>query len=388
MANVIINDTNLTNIANAIREKNGGTTKYKPSEMANAILAIEGSNVPSDIPKEALTLTLECSYWDYAGRWDWFFEKYKDQMVVKEDITGAAYMFYGSNITEMPLEIYFNKYGYGFDVNGMYQSATKLKTIGKIINFKPGNANSLFFSCHNLRNIPEYENVDYSHLSDDYYFQDVDYSQMFFRCYSLRNIPSSLLQGAYNHFLTDEKATKSILYRGFEDCYCLDEIVGVDARVGDGAITTNLFYQTFDNCSRVKNIIFNTNNGTAYSVNLSNQVIDLSNYVGYVNGTQTAYITGYNSGLTKATQIVDDAVSYKNLKDNIDNWTILEEFSRYNRTSAVNTINSLPDVSQGNNNIIKFRRRAGSSTDGGAINTMTEEQIAVAVAKGWTVSYT
>lgn len=40
MANVIIDDTNLTNIAAAIREKNGETTTYKPSEMADAIAAI------------------------------------------------------------------------------------------------------------------------------------------------------------------------------------------------------------------------------------------------------------------------------------------------------------------------------------------------------------
>ncbi len=37
MANVIINDTHLNNIAKAIRSKNGTSTKYKPSEMANAI---------------------------------------------------------------------------------------------------------------------------------------------------------------------------------------------------------------------------------------------------------------------------------------------------------------------------------------------------------------
>ena len=37
MAIVTIDDTNLTNIANAIREKNGSTDTYKPSEMANAI---------------------------------------------------------------------------------------------------------------------------------------------------------------------------------------------------------------------------------------------------------------------------------------------------------------------------------------------------------------
>lgn len=41
MANVIINDTHLNNIADSIRSKNGTSTKYKPSEMATAI-----SNIP------------------------------------------------------------------------------------------------------------------------------------------------------------------------------------------------------------------------------------------------------------------------------------------------------------------------------------------------------
>ena len=39
-----------------------------------------------------------------------------------------------------------------------------------------------------------------------------------------------------------------------------------------------------------------------------------------------------------------------------------------------------------NTNTIKFRGEAGALTDGGAINTLTEEEIAVAAAKGWTVS--
>lgn len=37
MSNVIINDTHLTNIANAIRAKNGKITTYKPGDMATAI---------------------------------------------------------------------------------------------------------------------------------------------------------------------------------------------------------------------------------------------------------------------------------------------------------------------------------------------------------------
>ena len=42
MANVLINESSMTAIANAIRAKNGTSTTYKPSEMASAISAIDG----------------------------------------------------------------------------------------------------------------------------------------------------------------------------------------------------------------------------------------------------------------------------------------------------------------------------------------------------------
>lgn len=44
MAIVTIEETNLTNIAGAIREKNGTQTAYKPSEMAAAIQAISAGS--------------------------------------------------------------------------------------------------------------------------------------------------------------------------------------------------------------------------------------------------------------------------------------------------------------------------------------------------------
>ena len=54
------------------------------------------------------------------------------------------------------------------------------------------------------------------------------------------------------------------------------------------------------------------------------------------------------------------------------------------------TINSLPDTSavslpSAPTNKIKFKGAAGSATDGGAINTLTAEEIAVATNKGWQV---
>lgn len=40
MANVIVEESNLTSIANAIRSKNGKTVNYLPSEMAGAIQSL------------------------------------------------------------------------------------------------------------------------------------------------------------------------------------------------------------------------------------------------------------------------------------------------------------------------------------------------------------
>ena len=44
MAQIITDNQHYTNIANAIREKNGGTILYKPNEMANAIKELSSLN--------------------------------------------------------------------------------------------------------------------------------------------------------------------------------------------------------------------------------------------------------------------------------------------------------------------------------------------------------
>ena len=40
MAKVLVSESNLTNIANAIRSKNGSSNTYTPAQMGPAILAI------------------------------------------------------------------------------------------------------------------------------------------------------------------------------------------------------------------------------------------------------------------------------------------------------------------------------------------------------------
>ena len=45
MSKVLVTESYLTDIGNAIRSKNGGSTKYKPSEMANAINNIKNVSI-------------------------------------------------------------------------------------------------------------------------------------------------------------------------------------------------------------------------------------------------------------------------------------------------------------------------------------------------------
>ena len=166
--------------------------------------------------------------------------------------------------------------------------------------------------------------------------------------------------------------------------------------------TSNAFNNTVLNCYRLKNFTFALNPSTnaPYVQKWKSQLIDFTR-VGYDYSNantaddyfvRTTKILQFNSGITSDKHVKDDA-TYQALKNDPDWFTQYTAYSRYNHDSAVATINSLPDTSaylatQGSSaaNIIKFKGDAGSATDGGAINTLTQEEIAVAAAKGWTVT--
>ena len=57
MGKKLISDSILTAIANAIRNKRGTTTQYKPSEMANAILNIPTGGGGGITPAGTLPIT-------------------------------------------------------------------------------------------------------------------------------------------------------------------------------------------------------------------------------------------------------------------------------------------------------------------------------------------
>lgn len=370
----------LTSIANAIREKSGTNELLTLDAMPTAIAALSTGGGDSSIPEEAYVFSGDCGNLFRYGNWHWFLESFKDK-ITTSDITNATYMFSNcQNQTSLPFDINF-KAGTKVNMSSMFGSCYRLSTFGKLINFAPSNVNNMFNNVRRMKELPEMINIDMSGVQNSTDTQ----AAMFQGCYSLRRVSEEFLKQFYSKTSTYYSANISSM---FAQCYALDEVRGL--RITTGNLNSGIFHNTFGACFRLKEIIFATNDdGTAIKTNLAAQTLDLSN-MGYAS--QVYNITDWSnySGITNETLITDDS-TYQLYKNHIDSWTTDIAYSRYNYNSAVNTINSLPDTleystAQGKPNTIIFRGNMGSATDGGAISNLTEEQIAVATAKGWTVS--
>ena len=379
MSKVLVNESSLTGIANAIRGKNGETTTYKPSEMAAAITAISGGSGP-EIPDSAFVISGNCSYRFANNGWDWFIELYGNK-ITTENLSNTMYMFTSYSLSNIPFEINISD---NTNMNYMFY-LSKIKTL-PYINGRISTIAHLFDGCNYLNSIPEdwaeHINWDYVHS-----YQYNQLSSIFYACYSLRHIPDSLIaeiwgvNGSNNIYVAHDQQ--------FSNCYSLDEVNNIMPQ--QATMNSHRCSSMFFNCTRLKNATFALqDNGTPYTVSWKTQTIDLSYDVGYASSNNKQYILNYNSGITADKEVTDDA-TYQALKNDPDWFTTKVAYSRYNHDSAVATINSLPDTSAylasaGGTNTIEFKGAAGSATDGGAINTLTEEEIAVATAKGWTVS--
>jgi hypothetical protein len=297
-------------------------------------------NTPS-LPNEAYEpITGNCNYAFGDNRWRWYLEVMGDNAKF-EDITIADSMFEGSDkLTKLPL-----------------------------INIKTPSMNKMFASCRNLAE------VNIAYVGTPTSSTTNAFESVFNGCYKLRRING----------LSDWPAIckgNSIfgLYSTFSNCYNLDELVDIPF-IYSTYSGGYQFGSVVTNCYRLKELIFKTPaEGESNTVPQKTMVLDLT-----ATGTWLASNTT-NLAVPTDKEIKDEA-TYQSYKDDVDSWTKSWDYSRYNRNSAVNTINSLPDCSATGTSTIKFKGNAGALTDGGAINTMTEEQIAIATAKGWTVAF-
>ena len=375
----------LNAIGDAIRAKTGGTEKLTLDEMPTQIQAIQTGG-GGDLPEEVFVLSGDCNYRFTNDGWNWFIEKYGDRITTK-DISNASSMFQDcSKITKVPFDLNFSSSASYHNLQNIFNNCNNITQVPKLNNVKVYNISSMFNSCQNLRTIPEdiADNWDWSYLEGLTSPYNGNQSRMFFGCYSLRSFPMNLIKSG-NPYIN---YNSSYYYWDFYSCYVLDELINLPIPYTKAKWTSNAFYCAFVACSRLKNITFALNNGVPYTVTWKSQVIDLISYVGYADSKND--ILDYNSGITADKEVTDDA-SYQLLKNDPDWFTTNVSYSRYNHDSAVATINSLPDTSAylataGGTNTIKFRKYSGALTDGGGIETLTEEEIAVATAKGWSVT--
>lgn len=368
-------------IANGVYTAPKGIDGYNPITV----------NVPIDIPTDAptdeeLTISGDGSHRFRGSNWDWFINKYGDRMITK-DLYNVENMFYGSKLSKLPFDLNFNNTSFNsHNLKGIFTLCYDLIEIPKFNNCIPQDASGMFSYCQRLKEL-DYESVkdlDWSYMDTQTSQYGCSRANTFQNCYSLRSFPMEFL----NHGNPVGNYSYSIFSGLFSSCYVLDEVIDLPNPHSQASWTSNAFNCSFDDCYRLKNIIFALqDDGTPYVCSKwKKQTIDLSKFVGYTQAMYKVRITDFNSGITADKEVKDDA-TYQALKNDPDWYTADINYSRYNHDSAVATINTLPDCSALGGNTIKFKGASGALTDGGAINTLTEEEIAVATAKGWTVSF-
>ena len=363
-----------------------------PEEMAEAISTFDMSKA---LPEEAFLITGDCSQQFRAGKWDWFLELYGDKCTTS-NISALNYAFSSTKVKEIPFTLNIvkatnlsNCFNYASLLEVCPKIRGTLDTISSVIDLS-----NLIYCCYNLRDVEDLFEPEILDGWKDFKVTS-QYSTPkpanFYSCTSLRRVPSWWYKFRLNEASTAVPNSSYTLYANtFGSCLCLDEVLAVPVWICAAPTTSNMFSNTFGLAGRLNKVTFETNDNQPIAANWKSQTIDLTNSVGYIAYSYKTKILDYNSGITADKEVKDDA-TYQALKNDPDWFTVDLNYSRYNHDSAVETINSLPDTSAylasaGGSNTIKFKSTAGSLTDGGAINTLTAEEIAVAAAKGWTVT--
>ena len=248
--------------------------------------------------------------------------------------TNASNMFYSSDKAEHLPDL---ETSHITDMNSMFSFCSRLKAIPKIDTSNATNMEGLFAGCQQITEVPALD------ISKAIYL-----SGMFQYCHKLKSIPNSILENCGKGNVSEYS---QLYYNAFYQCYNLKEILNLDVSV-EHNLTSNVFFYFVEDCYSLRRFTFKTNeDGSPINTQWSEQTIDLSSA-----GWARSYYT--------AQQWMD-----------ANDIVLKPEEAHYNRDSMAETINSLPIV---NNCTINFKKAQGQ--------LLTEDEIALANSKGWTVS--
>ena len=377
MADYLIKDTTLTNIADAIRAKKSSTDTYTPAEMATAISSIETGG-GGGLTAEDLTFTGDLTKFNYHGRMSGIIKKYGSQMSFNS-VTNLASAFMGNDPLNSDYSIWTISLS-KCDLTNCFMDHSPItgfpKFQGTVTSMK-----HLFWYSDSMESIPD---DLFSAVTEFSYSEaESDYSGIFSDCKALKKVP--LWFG--NMTFTKKgggtvPSSSSVYYNTFYNCYKLKELI-LPIIPSPANLNGNCFQRTFYNVRKMRKFVFAPPPTGNEAVLWTKQTINLAETnCGY--STTAVQMTGH---------IISDDETYNLYKNDPDAWAYKLEYSFYNHDSALETIKSLPyaqffDTPQSQlGNVIKFYGKSGEKTDGGAINTLTTEEIAIATNKGWTVSF-
>lgn len=293
--------------------------------------------------------------------------------------------------------------GIDYNVTDLYLAfnRSKLSAIPPISISGKVEVQQAFSGCINLTQLPTF--IQYTTSA-----KIVELMYMFSDCASITNIPSAYLSSIIGYDSNTSNSTIGLFQNClslkkmldteicllsydfsymFENCCQLNKIVGL--AMPNIEFTSNNFTNMFKNCVMMSKLTFSGSGNYQWK----SQTIDFTT-CGYDTTTNHTYSTsmGGKKFIFDSAKQVTDASTYNQLKDTADWWTADVAYSKYDRQSAIATIKSLPNTSNylssnGGTNTIKFKKNAGSAKgDNYNMSKLSASEIAVATAKGWTVS--
>ena len=387
-------------------------TYYTPTEMAEAI------DEMMRIPASALNITNGKQNIFAYNNWNWFIEQCGDRINFRTD--NGKSLFLGCNkLINIPFDIHVDciasnrlevlndcfsacvqleKYP-----NIYFHSKDKTKIIlGKLVTSGPTSMEDQFIFLDDSVSIVGFNysflqgykssyppnwlfdgtlNIDWDAMRADSSTFGTPFPVNMGNATWLRTMPF------FKEFYTTHTNSSEFYHPWYQfslqNCYSLEEIVL--PRPGSLALNSNKFNNKTSFLSRMKSFKFDVQeDGTPYTAQWKLQTLDLTTYFGYAY-TDSTFI---DVGFSQQNKITNEE-QWRAYVDgtNPDAWSSSVEYATYGASAARETLASLPDTSGYGTNIIKFKRANASAIPGEHIETnLTEEDIAVAAAKGWTVS--
>lgn len=376
MADYLIKDTTLTNIADAIRAKKSSTDTYTPAEMATAISSIQTGGGGGELTEEDLTFTGDLRYFNYYGRMGKLIKKCGSKMKFNS-VNNLSNAFQGndslnSDFSNWTIDLYKCNLSNCFSNQSYITGFPKFQ--GTVTNLE-----NLFSYGSSIELIPD----DLFLAGTEFICKasNNNYYGIFTNCKALKKVPLWFKNMTFTVDKNTNYSTyQSVYYSTFSSCYALKELT-LPIFPAPAKLKSNCFISTFEDVRSMRKFVFAPPPTGNEAVLWSHQTINLANYD-----------CGYYPSASGSKVIYDDE-TYNLYKNDPDARAKTVEYSFYNHDSALETIRSLPyaqmvDIPQSQlQNVIKFYGKSGEKTDGGAINTLTAEEIAIATNKGWTVSF-